>query len=235
MDSATFRVFRFDPTADREPRYSTYRVPVRKGTTLLEALLWVVDHVDGSLSFRCACREAICGACGMFVNGKYQLACKTQVHELGNSEIVVHPLPHFPVVKDLVVDMRAFWEKYGAIHPYLIAQGSGDREFEQSHTDRQALEEILNCIHCACCYSGCQTARANPDYPGPAALLKASRFAADTRDQGGAGRLKLVAGKDGVWLCQRSAECAETCPKEIKINRAIEILKEKATRSGLSG
>jgi len=210
MDSVQLSVFRFDPETDKEPRYCDYQVPVKEGTTLLEGLLWIVDNFDGSLSFRYSCREAICGACGLFVNGKYRLACKTQIRELGNGEVVVRPLPHLAVIKDLVVDLDRFWEKYRAIHPYLIADRSGGQGFYQSHRDRQSLEEMLNCILCGCCYSGCPTVQTNPRYPGPAALLKSYRFVADTRDKGGVERLRLVASEDGVWRCQTSLNCTET-------------------------
>ncbi|MEW5933334.1 MAG: succinate dehydrogenase iron-sulfur subunit [Bacillota bacterium] len=233
MEWLQFTVFRFDPEVDREPRYSTYQVPVGEGTTLLEALLWIVDNVDGSLSFRYACREAICGACAMFVNGKHRLACKTQIKDLRADEVVVHPLPHLPIIKDLVVDMSGFWEKYRAVRPYLIAEGLGEREFYQSHADRQAIDEMLNCILCACCYSSCPMVWTNPKYLGPAALLKAYRFAGDTRDKGGLERLKLVAGEDGVWRCHTVFNCAEACPKDINITWSIQALKRKLARAAV--
>jgi succinate dehydrogenase / fumarate reductase iron-sulfur subunit len=228
-----FTVFRFDPQRDPKPRYVTYEVPVREGTTLLEALLWIVDSTDGSLSFRYACREAICGACAMFVNGRYRLACKTQVKDLRTNEVVVHPLPHLPVTKDLVVDMTGFWEKYRAVQPYLIATGLDGQPFTQSHRDRQSLEEMLNCILCACCYSSCPSVWTNPRYLGPAALLKAYRFCADSRDTGGAERLRLVAGEDGVWRCHTIFNCAEACPKSINVTWSIQALKRKLARNAV--
>lgn len=228
-----FTVFRFDPSTEQEPRYSTYDVPVQEGTTLLEALLWIVDNADGSLSFRYACREAICGACAMFVNGRHRLACKTQIKDLRAEEVVVHPLPHLPIVKDLVVDMSGFWEKYRQIRPYLIAQGLGDREILQSHKDRMAIDEMLNCILCACCYSSCPMVWTNPDYLGPAALLKAYRFVRDTRDQGGRERLRLVEGEDGVWRCHTVFNCAEACPKDINITWSIQALKRRLSRAAI--
>lgn len=226
-----FTVFRFDPEQEEGPRYAAYEVPVQEGTTLLEGLLWIVDNVDGSLSFRYACREAICGACAVFVNGRYRLACKTQVKDLRAKEVVVHPLPHLPVVKDLVVDMTRFWERYRAVHPYLMAEGFGDQAFYQSHEARQALEEMLNCILCGCCYSSCPTVWTNPSYLGPAALLKAYRFAADTRETGSTERLRLVAGEDGVWRCHTIFNCAEACPKEINVTWSIQALKRKLART----
>ncbi|HHY94995.1 MAG TPA: succinate dehydrogenase iron-sulfur subunit [Firmicutes bacterium] len=228
-----FTIFRFDPEREQEPHYSTYEVPVQGGTTLLEALLWIVDNADGSLSFRYACREAICGACAMFVNGKHRLACKTQVQDLRAKEVVVHPLPHLPVIKDLVVDMTGFWEKYRAIRPYLIAEGLGDREFFQNAEDRMAIDEMLNCILCGCCYSSCPMVWTNPEYLGPAALLKAYRFVRDTRDQGGRDRLALVAGEDGVWRCHTVFNCAEACPKDINVTWSIQALKRKLSRAAV--
>jgi succinate dehydrogenase/fumarate reductase iron-sulfur protein len=229
MESRQFSIFRFDPTLDSSPRYSNLSVPVQKGTTLLEALLWIVDNADGSLSFRYACREAICGGCAMFVNGKYRLACKTQIMELDQDPVVVHPLPNLPVVKDLVVDMTPFWDKFKRVRPYLLAQGLGDKEFYQSHADRQALEESLNCILCGCCYSACPTVQGNSNYLGPAALLRVYRFAIDTREGASADRLKLVARPDGIWRCQTVANCKEACPKEINPSVSIQQLKRRVS------
>ncbi len=229
MDSCLLSTFRFDPLTDKEPHYSTFRVPVQEGTTLLEALLWVVDNLDGSLSFRYACREAICGGCALFVNGQYRLACNTQVRDLQADEIVVGPLPHLPVIKDLVVDMKEFWRKLSTIRPYLIAEGLEDREFYQSHRDRQSLEAALNCVLCACCYSACPTVWTRGEYAGPLAWLQSNRFVSDTRDNGGVERLKLVAGNDGIWRCETSLTCAESCPKQIDIAQSVKELKDRLT------
>ncbi|MBE3574982.1 MAG: succinate dehydrogenase iron-sulfur subunit [Firmicutes bacterium] len=248
-----FNVQRYDPEVDAKPRYDRFAVPYEPGMTVLQGLLWILDHVDGSLALRYSCREAACGSCAMLVNGWYRLACKTQVKDLRSKEITVQPLPHYPVIKDLVVDMSGFFAKYRAVQPYLVggdgqravepASGPGapapeevapGREFRQSPADRAAFEDATICILCGACTSSCPSFWTNPDYLGPAALLKGYRFAADTRDCL-AERVPLLSGEDGIYRCHTIFNCTAACPKEIPITEALQSLKRMASRRLLGG
>ncbi|MEW5761299.1 MAG: succinate dehydrogenase iron-sulfur subunit [Candidatus Thermoplasmatota archaeon] len=204
--------------------FQKYDVPLTKGT-VLDALFYILDELDSTLSFRYSCRGAVCGSCGMFINGSICLACKTQIKNLGN-EIMIAPLPHLRVIKDLVVDMDNFFEKYEIVKPYLIPKKPiPKKENIQSIKDREKLNEIVDCILCGCCYSSCTPAWLNEKYIGPHALLKAYRFISDTRDDGKKERLKIINSEDGAWRCHTIFNCMEACPKNINITGSIQALK----------
>jgi succinate dehydrogenase / fumarate reductase iron-sulfur subunit len=223
------RIQRFDPKTDDEPRYESFSVPLTPAMTVLDALYQVLDHQDGTLTFRSSCRSSICGSCAMFINGHQRLACNTQISKLGNC-VTVGPLPHLPVIRDLVVDMHPFFHKMDMVKPFLEGPKSyPEKEFLQSPKDRAALDVAIDCIDCGACYSACPMSWTDPSYPGPAALLKAYRFIADTRDEARKDRLYLVGSENGVWRCHTVFNCAEACPKSINPTNFIQILKRKAT------
>lgn len=226
---ANLKVFRFDPEVDKETRFDRYQVDARKGMTVLEALFDVLENQDGSLAFRYACRGAVCGSCAMHINGLYRLACQTQISELGSSEIVVQPLGHLPIIKDLVVDMTSFFEKYEQVMPYLMNSAPApERERLQTIKDRSKIDEQLDCILCACCHASCTMTLTDEKYLGPAILLKVDRFASDSRDEARPMRLKAVDSEHGVWRCHTIFNCAEACPKQINPTHAIARLKRGA-------
>ncbi len=227
-------VFRFDPTVDERGYFDEYRVEVRPGLTVLEALFLLLEREDGSLSFRYACRGAVCGSCAMHINGRYRLACATQMSDLGD-EVTIRPLNHLPIIKDLVVDMDGFFEKYNRVRPYLIAAGAGceDKERLQSPAERARLDGLIECILCACCQSSCPFTATDPDYLGPALLLKADRFCSDSRDVGTAERLEAFDSEHGVWRCHTAFNCAEVCPKELNPTASIAHLKGVAVQRRL--
>lgn len=221
------KIFRFDPDVDQKPHFDTYEVKTRLGMTVLEALFDVLENQDGSLSFRYACRGAVCGSCAMHINGKYRLACQTQIKDLRTSSIKIKPLGHLPVIKDLVVDMSDFFEKYEKIKPYLINEGVlPEKEFIQSIDQRKKLDEMIDCILCSCCFASCPMTLTNEKYLGPAALMKANRFAVDSRDSDKE-RLKIVNSEDGVWRCHTVFNCVEVCPKKLNPTAFIASLKRK--------
>ncbi|MBI2854675.1 MAG: succinate dehydrogenase iron-sulfur subunit [Chloroflexi bacterium] len=227
--NVTYTVFRFDPSKDKESRYEAYQVPVREGMTVLDGLLYILDNVDPTLSFRFACREGVCGSCAMFINGSYRLACQTQIKDLKSDRIKIEPLPNFQVIKDLVVDLAVFFEKLEKAMPYLVAAGAlPEKERLQSMEQRKQINEVIDCILCAACQSACPQAWTNKDFLGPAVLTKAYRFVGDSRDGAQRERLKLVAGEDGVWRCHSVFNCVEACPKKINQTVAISRLKRKA-------
>jgi len=224
---------RFDPKTDTAPHYDTFEVTTRPRMTVLDALFQVLETKDRLLAFRYSCRSAVCGSDAMFINGKQRLACNTQISELGD-EVTIAPLPRIPVVKDLAVDIRPFFEKMERIKPFLVPREPyPEKEFLQSPKDRLKIDVAIDCIDCGACLSACPSAWTDPDYIGPAASVKAARFVADTRDIAKKERLKLVGCEDGVWRCHTIFNCADACPKSIDPPHFIQYLKRKATVAAL--
>jgi succinate dehydrogenase / fumarate reductase iron-sulfur subunit len=234
---AAIKVFRFDPDKDKEPYFDSFNVRVRKGMTVLEALFDILENQDGSLGLRYSCRGAVCGSCAMHINGYYRLACQTQIENLKGNEVLIRPLGHLPVIKDLIVDMRPFFEKYESIMPYLITQNGHSETGEQfqSQKARAKIDEMIDCILCGCCHASCTMTLTDKDYLGPATLLKANRFYIDSRDKGGIERLKLVDGEHGVWRCHTIFNCNEVCPKYINPTRSIARLKRGLIKNKILG
>lgn len=232
--TVTFRIFRFDPEQDLEPRFQDFSVPVRKGSTVLEGLYYIQQNLDGSLAFRSSCRSGVCGSCGMHIAGRYRLACETQVLRLGTDMVVIRPLGHLKVLRDLVVDMTPFWDKYKRIRPYLIpGEPPPERERTQSPDDRAKLDGLIDCILCGLCSSACAMGGADEDYLGPAALLQAHRFVSDSRDGATEERLRLVDGDHGVWRCHTIFSCQKVCPKDLDPAGSIARLKREILRHRL--
>lgn len=231
MDKVIFEVFRFLPDENKEPHFDIFEVPYTKGMTVLQGLLYIQSKLDGSLGLRFACRAGICGSCAMHINGVYRLACETQISLLGE-HIRVRPLGHLPIIKDLVVDMTEFWNKYKLVKPYLIHSNEvPQKEFLQSIDERERLTRIVDCILCGACYAACPIVETHRDYLGPHAFAKANRFIRDSRDDGTLERLRIVGGEDGVFRCHTVFSCQEVCPKEINPSGSIAELKMLATKA----
>jgi len=225
-ESASLIVFRYDPDGDASPHFDRFTVPWRPGMTVLEALFHILDYQDSSLAFRSSCREGVCGSCAMYISGAYRLACHTLLEHLPRREATVSPLPHLPLLKDLVVDMEPFFRHYQRIMPYLLTQGTPpEREYLQSPQQRRALNIHIDCILCAACHSACPLTWTDEDFLGPAALNKAYRFVADSRDGAQRERLRVV--DPSIWKCHTVFNCMEACPKDIPITTAIESLRRK--------
>jgi len=228
-DEIQLRIRRFDPKTDLKPHYDNFTIPTRLRMTVLEALFYVLEKQDGSLAFRYSCRSAVCGSCAMFINGRQRLACKSQISTLGRN-ITIGPLPHLPIIRDLVVDLNPFFHKIDMIKPYFEAQEPLPiREILQSPKDREAIDVTVDCIDCGACYSACPLTWTNINYPGPAALLKAARFIRDTRDSTINERLALIALEDGIWRCHTVFNCGDACPKSLNPTKYIQYLKRRAT------
>lgn len=224
----TFKIQRFDPALDEKPRFESFPVQVRGMMTVMDGLWQVFETQDSSLSFRYACREGVCGSCAAFINGSYRLACQTQIRSLKSKDISISPLPHFTVIKDLVVDMSAFFQKVEQAMPYLQTQSAPpEKERLQSPRERKLIDEVVDCILCGICYSACPVVWFNKEYLGPAALTKAYRFIADSRDETASERLDLAASEDGIWRCHDIFNCAESCPKNINPTDAIGKIRRK--------
>lgn len=236
METRRFEIFRFDPQKDPAPRFDRFEVPLTPGLTVLDALYYIQRQLDGTLAFRSSCRAGVCGSCAMHINGRYRLACETQVAHLRGT-VVVRPLGHVPVLRDLVVDLRPFFEKIQKIKPYLMPGAPPpEKERIQSADQRQRLDLIIDCILCASCHAACTVTATDPDYLGPAALLKQARFVLDSRDQATQERLALVEGEDGVFRCHTIYNCQIVCPKNCDPTGGIAVLKRKIVErdSGLA-
>ena len=229
LKAVTLKVFRFDPQIDQEPYFQEFDIPLRPSMTMLDGLFHILEEQDHTLSFRFACREGVCGSCALFINGSYRLACQTQFANLQTEIVVVNPLPHLPLIKDLVVDMTPFFEKYELIMPYLKKlTAPPEKEHLQSPTQRKKINEVVDCILCGCCHSACPMTWINKEYLGPAALTKAYRFVADNRDEASPERINIVNTEVGIWRCHTTFNCAEACPKMINPTASIQALKRRA-------
>jgi succinate dehydrogenase / fumarate reductase iron-sulfur subunit len=221
-----FKIIR--QTQNTSPVIQTYTLDVQEGNTILDCLNRIKWEQDGSLAFRKNCRNTICGSCSMRINGRSVLACKENVgNELaklqhtaksGIPEITVAPMGNMPVIKDLVVDMRSFWDNLEAVDPYVStgARAIPEREFLQTPEERSRLDQMGNCILCGACYSECNAREVNPDFVGPHALAKAQRMVADSRDAATESRLEAYnKGTQGVWGCTRCFMCNAVCPMDV--------------------
>ncbi len=208
-------VFRFDPLVDTKHRFINYKVPGSKAKTVLDALLYIRDHIDGTLAFRASCTQGRCGSCAMHINGKYGLACETPLRA---GKITIRPLAQLPIIKDLMVDMERFWEKYESIKPYLVRHSG---EARQSYTNRKEMDSMIDCILCGACFSACMMTGMNPDFHGPAAYVTLNRFLRDERDAIHDQRMELVTGENGVFRCHSMYNCNDACPKNVKPSENI--------------
>lgn len=223
-----FRVYRYDPDKDAKPYMQDISVEVDTTTErkLLDALV-KLKVVDESLSFRRSCREGVCGSDAMNINGKNGLACITDIDTL-KQPIEVRPLPGLPVIRDLIVDMTQFFKQYHSIKPYVINDSPApDRERLQSQEDRKELDGLYECILCACCSTSCPSFWWNPDkFVGPAGLLAAYRFIADTRDEATNERLDNLEDPYRLFRCHSIMNCVDVCPKELNPTKAIGKIKD---------
>ena len=216
------RILRFDPERDEAPHWETYGLDAEPMDRVLDLLHKVKWEQDSTLTFRRSCGHGICGSDAMLVNGRNRLACKIRVDQLGKGRITVAPLPGLPVVKDLVVDMEGFFDKYRSVQPFLVTdRPPPPRERLQSPEDRARFDDTTKCILCAACTSSCPSFWAKPEYVGPAAIVQAHRFVFDSRDAGSDERLQILADKDGVWRCRTIFNCTDACPRGIHITQAI--------------
>lgn len=219
-----FRVYRWDPDTGENPRVDTYMVDMDHcGPMVLDALLKIKNEIDSTLTFRRSCREGICGSCAMNIDGTNTLACTKPLDEV-NGEVDVYPLPHMPVIKDLVPDLTHFYAQYTSIKPWLQAETPPppDRERLQSKEEREQLDGLYECILCACCSTSCPSYWWNAErYLGPAILLQAYRWIADSRDEHTGERLDALEDPFRLYRCHTIMNCTRTCPKGLNPAKAI--------------
>jgi len=226
---------RFDPEKDAKPHWEEYRVTVDEGDRVLDALHQVRWYQDGSLAFRRSCAHGVCGSDAMVINGVNRLACVLLVRDVG-SDITVEPLRGLPVLKDLVVDMDAFFAQYRTVQPWLRNDAdAGPTERLQSPEQRARFDDTTKCILCAACTTSCPIYWANDTYVGPAAIVNAHRFIFDSRDAAGDERLEILDKQSGVWKCRTAFNCTDACPRGIKVTEAIQDVKRAIVRPGHDG
>ena len=231
MRKIEIQCLRYHPVTDAAPRWQTYEVPFTDDMSVLQGLQHVKDHLDGSLTFRWSCRMAICGSCGMMVNGEPKLSCETFLRDLYPGPVRVEALNHFPIVRDLVIEQSDFLEKLESVKPYLIAEeASPGKTYLQTPRQMEDYYQYSKCINCLLCYAACPQYGLNDKFTGPAALALLHRYNADSRDAGKAERMELVNAEDGVWGCTLVGYCSEVCPKEVDPARAINQNKINSTK-----
>lgn len=221
-------IYRYNPETDTKPYYKDYNVELDPlDTKLLNVLIRIKDQYDDSISFRRSCREGVCGSDAININGRNGLACLTDISSLKGT-IILRPIPGLPVIRDLIVDMTQFFNQYHSVKPYVIDdRPQPERERIQSPEDRAELNGVIECILCACCSTACPSFWWNPDkFLGPAALLHAYRFIADTRDQAANERLDELNDPYRLFRCHTIMNCADVCPKHLNPTRAIGKIKE---------
>jgi succinate dehydrogenase / fumarate reductase iron-sulfur subunit len=220
---ATFVIFRLDPAVDKQPRYQEYAIDVESTDKILDCLNRIRWELDPTLVYRASCSHGICGSDAMVINGHVGLACQKLVRDYKTANnFVIEPLPLFNVIKDLVVDMDPFFEKHRYVRPYLINDDEApEKERIQSAEEQKVIEPALRCILCASCTSSCPISRANSNYLGPAALLRAFRYINDSRDTATGGRLAQLNNDDGAWGCKTMWWCTDVCPKGIPVTKCI--------------
>lgn len=223
------RIYRYDPDAAEGPRLDSFELdPASCGAMVLDALIQIKAAVDSTLTFRRSCREGICGSCAMNINGVNRLACTTSMKDLGE-EIRIYPLPHMPVIKDLVPDLTAFYAQYAAVQPWLKTRTPAppDRERLQSKSDQEKVDGPAACILCACCSTACPSYWWNSErFLGPAALLAAYRWIIDSRDEASGERLDELEDPFRLYRCHTIMNCTDVCPKDLNPAKAIAQVKK---------
>ena len=230
------RIYRWSPDDDQNPRLDTYYVDLNDcGTMVLDLLIKIKNEADPTLTFRRSCREGVCGSCAMNVNGQNVIACTKAIKDLGSGDINIYPLPHMPVIKDLVPSLDRFYAQYKEVQPWLQggALNGAMRERLQTPEQREKLEGLTECILCACCSTSCPSYWWNSDkYLGPAALLNLYRFIEDSRDEKTSERIGRLGGHYKLYGCRTIMNCTSTCPKGLNPGRAIVKLKQIALKEG---
>jgi fumarate reductase iron-sulfur subunit len=230
MRKIEMQCLRYHPATGDAPRWQAYEVPFTDDMSVLQGLQHIKDHLDGSLTFRWSCRMAICGSCGVMVNGEPRLSCETFLRDLFPGPVRVEALNHFPIVRDLVIDQSDFLRKLESVKPYLIPAEKQEGTFLQTPRQMEEYYQYSKCINCLLCYAACPQYGLNDKFTGPAALALLHRYNADSRDAGKAERMEVVNAEDGVWGCTLVGYCSEVCPKEVDPARAINQNKINSTK-----
>jgi len=223
-----YKIYRWNPDDGENPRVDTYYVDTADcGPMILDALIWIKNKIDPTLTFRRSCREGVCGSCAMNIDGMNTLACTRGMDEVKSAAIKVYPLPHQPVVKDLVPDLTNFYAQHASVQPWLqTVTATPEKEWRQSKEERDKLDGLYECILCACCSTSCPSYWWNPErYLGPAALLQARRWLNDSRDEATGERLDSLEDPFKLYRCHTIMNCTKACPKSLNPAKAIAEIK----------
>ena len=226
-----FEILRYNPDADSEPYWQSYTVPCDRDWVVLDAVNWIKDNVDESLSFRWSCHMAVCGSCGMMVNGEPTLSCKAFLRDYPDT-IRVEALANFPIERDLVVVLDGFMEKLNSVKPYIIPKEERtveDGTYTQTPLELKAFKQYSMCMNCMLCYAACPQMALDEAFIGPAALALAHRYNLDSRDVGRSAREDIITEHDGVWSCSFVGACSQVCPKDVDPAGAIQQAKIAST------
>jgi succinate dehydrogenase iron-sulfur subunit len=224
---------RYRPEQETEPTFQGYEVPFREDWVVLDALNYIKDRLDGSLSYRWSCRMGVCGSCGMMVNDEPKLTCAAFLSDYLPGPVRVEPLRYFPIMRDLVIDMTDFMGKLQHVKPWILREEEkplSQGEYLQSPEDLDIYKQYSMCINCMLCYAACPVYGLDPQFIGPAAIALAQRYNMDSRDQGTTQRLDVLSQHEGIWGCTFVGECSKVCPKEVDPAGAIQQYKLTATK-----
>ena len=228
-ENITLTVSRYCPEEESEPTFQSYDVPYNKDWVILDALNYIKDRLDGSLTFRWSCRMGVCGSCGMMVNGTPKLTCAVPLSDyVSSGQIRIEPLQFFPVVRDLVIDLSSFLEKLSSVKPWIIRDDEkppSEGEYLQTPAELDVYKQFSMCINCMLCYSACPVVGLEPEFTGPAVIALAQRYNLDSRDQGAAERMAVLNEHEGMWGCTFVGECTKVCPKNVDPAGAIQLYK----------
>ena len=221
-------ITRFDPDKDEDRRTDEFEIEVESHWKVLDAINHIKDEVDPTISYRWSCRMAVCGSCGMMVNGEPILTCKTSLDQFGD-KLTIEPLANFPVVRDLVVDLDGFMDKFKAVKPWIVrakeeaasADFNEKGTYSQSPAELAVFKQFSMCINCMLCYSACPVVANEPEFLGPAAIALGHRYNLDSRDQGSDERNEIFRGEGTVFSCSYANECSEVCPKNVDPAAAV--------------
>ncbi len=228
-ETLRLEVSRYRPEEESEPTLQSYEVPYNKDWVILDALNYVKDQLDGSVTFRWSCRMGVCGSCGMMANGEPKLTCAVPLTDYDPTRpLRIEPLQFFPVVRDLVVDITSFLQKLSNVKPWIIrddVEATETVEFRQTPAELDAYKQFSMCINCMLCYSACPVVGLEPEFTGPAAIALAQRYNLDSRDKGAQVRMEALDAHEGLWGCTFVGECTKVCPKNVDPAGAIQLYK----------
>ncbi len=230
----TLEIFRYRPDQESEPSFQSYEVPYRANWVVLDAINWIKDNLDGSLSYRWSCRMGVCGSCGMMINGTAKLSCAAFLRDYYPRKIRVEPLANFPVERDLVIVLEDFMAKLKSVKPWIIRKEGEEKpvsegEYRQSPAELARYKQFSMCINCLLCYAACPVVGLEPDFVGPAAIALGMRYNLDSRDQGRDERQEVIASHEAIWQCTFVGECSVVCPEKVDPAGAIQQAKVAST------
>jgi len=233
-ETMEIKIFRYRPEIEKEPTFQSYEVPFREDWVVLDAINYIKDEIDGTLSYRWSCRMGVCGSCGMMINDVPKLSCAVFLKEYYPKKICLEPLTGFPVERDLIFEMDDFLTKLEEIKPYIIRHEGEEKALEegvylQTPAELAHYKQYSMCINCMLCYAACPIYSIDSTFIGPAAIALSQRYNLDSRDQGRESRQEIIASQKGIWECTFVGECSTVCPKDVDPAAAIQRAKVSST------